>query len=219
MDVPQKRAMCAQCLRAASACICACVEVVTHRTEVLILQHPQEARHIKSSGRLLHLCLPQSHIEVGIAFDDAALESCLSGGAKRSVLLYPEAEAHDVLHEAKLEITSSTSSWHDLPASAIRLVVIDASWRQSRAMLAANPSLRQLPRLSLQEVPASQYLIRQAHKADQLSSLEACAYALQRLDGNFTGTAQLLNAFERFNQMQIAAGVHRLHRPARRDKT
>ncbi|WMW79334.1 tRNA-uridine aminocarboxypropyltransferase [Undibacterium cyanobacteriorum] len=212
MDVPQKRAMCARCLRAASACICACVEVALPLTEVLILQHPQEACHIKSSGRLLHLCLPQSQIEVGIAFDEVTLRSWLNGGAKQSVLLYPETEDHEILKKANFEIAPSTSVYQDQPASALRLVVIDASWRQSRAMLAANPSLLQLPRISLQEVPASQYLIRQAHKADQLSSLEACAYALQRIDESFTGTTQLLNAFARFNHMQIAAGVHRLHR-------
>lgn len=212
MDVLPKRAMCAQCLRALSACICACVEVSTHRTEVLILQHPQEARHIKSSGRLLHLCLPHSQIEVGIAFDDAALDIWLSGGAKQSILLYPEIKDHNLLKETNREIAPPTTSWHDRPASEIRLVVIDASWRQSRAMLAANPSLLQLPRLSLQEVPDSQYLIRQAHKVDQLSSFEACVYALQRLDEGFTGTTRLLKAFACFNHMQIAAGVLHLHR-------
>jgi DTW domain-containing protein YfiP len=55
----------------------------------------------------------------------------------------------------------------------VQLVVLDGTWRKSRKMLHLNPLLRRLPRLSLEDVPASNYLIRKAHKVGQLSTLEA----------------------------------------------
>ena len=67
--------------------------------------------------------------------------------------------------------------------SRLRLIVLDGTWRKSRKMLYRNPLLQQLPRLSLQRMPASHYLIRKAHRPDQLSTLEATCAALAQLEG------------------------------------
>ena len=70
-------------------------------------------------------------------------------------------------------------------------------------MLRANPLLQQLPRLSLQGLPASHYLIRKARRPDQLSTLEATCAALARLEG-CAGTFQpLLDAFDGFVAQQL----------------
>jgi DTW domain-containing protein YfiP len=79
-------------------------------------------------------------------------------------------------------------------------------------MLAQNPLLQSLPRYALKDVPNSRYQIRRAHAPDQLSSLEACAYALMQLESANEELRRLLTAFDRLNQMQLEFGVHNLVR-------
>jgi DTW domain-containing protein YfiP len=71
-------------------------------------------------------------------------------------------------------------------------------------MLYLNPLLQGLPRLALQGMPASHYRIRKAHAPDQLSTLEAAAYALMRLDGGEARFAPLIAAFDGFVAQQAA---------------
>jgi DTW domain-containing protein YfiP len=204
-----KRPMCRLCLRAQKACICHCVQQVHNVVEVLILQHTQEAKHIKSSGRLLQLCLQQSQIQVGEQFLEPQLTAWLSANDKQSYLLYPEEKSMSLEASGRVNDAPEMSS---LAVQDIRLVVIDASWRQSRQMLRDHPQLQALPRYSLSDMPASRYLIRQAHQTDQLSSLEACCYALMQLEKDNQKFQPLLQAFDAFNQLQIEFGVQRLHR-------
>jgi DTW domain-containing protein YfiP len=71
-------------------------------------------------------------------------------------------------------------------------------------MLYLNPLLQQLPRLALRDMPASAYRIRKAHGADQLSTLEAAAYALMQLNNDEAGLRPLLSAFNGFVSQQAA---------------
>lgn len=205
--VSNKRPMCAACLRAQAACICRWAAPVPSAAQVLILQHPMEVANAKNSGRLLHLCLPGSRLEVGEVFDPARLAAWLAGPlASRAVLLYP-----DTPGDASMGIAPAPpfdAAWADDP-SGLLLVVLDATWRKSRKMLYLNPALQRLPRLPLRDTPASHYLIRKAHAPDQLSTLEATAYALAQLDGDEQRYAPLITAFDGFvaqQQSYAAAG-------------
>lgn len=221
--LPAKRAMCAQCQRAMRACICACVRQVECQTEVLILQHPAEVQHVKGSARLLHLCLPQSALVVGDVFDQSALHQYLNADGKTNVLLYPDDLQMGILethsskrankHHDDQQVASSTAFALQANSGAgIRLVLIDASWRHSKQMLLHNPLLHQLTRYALRQTPASRYQIRHAHAEDQLSTLEACTYALMQVEPNNQQIGNLLHAFDAFNALQIQFGVNNLLR-------
>jgi DTW domain-containing protein YfiP len=188
-----KRPVCARCLRAQRACLCRWITPVASNVELLVLQHPLEASNAKNSARLLHLCLAGSVMAVGERFDDAELAGLLEAGGRLPLLLYPAAPDAAAPEPALL----------DAPGP-VRLVVIDATWRKSRKMLHLNPPLRQLPRLALSAMPPSRYLIRKAHAPDQLSTLEAAAYALMQLEGERQRFASLLSAFDGFVSQQAA---------------
>lgn len=206
--IEAKRPICSVCLRPMRACICACVEVIACATEVLILQHPAELKHIKGSARLLHMCLPQCAIWVGEQFDEEQLQQRLAQDNKTNILLYPD----NSITTGVTDSFNTKSNKGTGCTKPIRLIVIDASWRQSRQMLAQNPLLQCLPRYALKDVPNSRYQIRRAHAPDQLSSLEACAYALMQLESANEELLRLLTAFDRLNQMQLEFGVHNLVR-------
>lgn len=191
-DPTRRRACCTTCLRAQSACICAWVRPVHVQASLLILQHPLEVGNAKNSARLLHLCVAGSVLAVGESFDEAALDALLHADGRRPVLLYPETPGVLAVPAANLP-----------PPDVLRLVVLDATWRKSRKMLHLNPSLQQLPRLALQDMP-SNYRIRKAHAPDQLSTLEASAYALGQVGADMTAVAPLLDAFDGFVQQQAA---------------
>jgi DTW domain-containing protein len=219
-----RRPSCSACLRARSACICHWITPLVHGTEVLILQHPLEQSQAKGSARLLHLSLPGSRLVVGESFDPGELQALMYGPlggllagapadtspdepAREPVLLYPEAQASPPGTAAVLS-PAAGPVWDD--PGRLRLVVLDGTWRKSRKMLHLNPGLQALPRLALRDPPPSHYLIRKAHRPDQLSTLEATCLALAQLAGGPTICQALLSAFDGFvAEQQARASVTR----------
>lgn len=190
-----KRLTCEVCLRPQSSCICQWITPTEHIVEVLILQHPQEVHQAKGSARLLHLSLPHSRMVTGEVFAVDALRS-----SKHSILLYPDSPEDKTL--GILKPPTLNQAWLENPAQ-LRLIVLDGTWRKSRKMLYRNPLLQQLPRLQLRGMSASQYLIRKAHRPDQLSTLEATCAAMAELEGNAEKFSPLLSAFDGFVAQQL----------------
>ena len=180
------RRHCERCSRPLAACICRWIAPLDSRIHLLILQHPMETANAKGSARLLHLSTPGSVLAEGEAFDPAALHAMLHAGGRTPVLLYP----------ATPDAPAAGAVLAADPA-ALRLVVLDGTWRKSRKMLHQNRLLQSLPRLPLTAMPASHYLIRKAHLPDQLSTLEASCHALAQLDGA-ANVQPLLDAFDAF---------------------
>ncbi|MFL6719520.1 MAG: tRNA-uridine aminocarboxypropyltransferase [Burkholderiaceae bacterium] len=193
MPPAHHRLVCPNCLRPARACICAWTAPVGNQVDVLLLQHPMEAANAKNSLTLLRLSLAWRTVAVGEAFAPEKLRQLLYGpdGNVQPVLLYPDAPG----------AAGFLSAPNGPPP---RLVVLDATWRKSRKMLALNPALQALPRLSLSAPPPSQYLIRKAHRPEQLSTLEAVCHALAQLEGEAARYQPLLRAFDGFVAQQLA---------------
>lgn len=196
-----KRPVCATCLRPQTACICQWITPVANTVDVLILQHPEEVRTAKGSARLLHLSLQHNRLAVGETFNEAALAALLHGGQDgtphQPVLLYPDTPDGTGSMPATRPANETASE-----PSRIRLVILDATWRKSRKMLHLNPLLQSLPRLGLDDVPASRYRIRKAHREGQLSTFEATCHALVQLEGDEEKYGALLEAFDGFVSQQ-----------------
>ncbi len=178
---------------------------------MVVLQHPLEVANAKGSARLLQLSLARSRLLTGEVFATPQLQALLTvpfqpqAGAgvlhpKHAVLLYPDSPQDQALGMPQPPVLSP--AWLRDP-SQLRLIVLDGTWRKSRKMLYLNPLLRQLPRLALRDMPASHYLIRKAHRPDQLSTLEATCAALMQLEGRIESFAPLLAAFDGFVAQQL----------------
>jgi DTW domain-containing protein YfiP len=182
------RAGCTQCLRPLSTCLCALVRPTTHRTDVLVLQHPHEQRQAKNSVALLRLSLEHCKVIVGERFAPGTLEALLQRPGQDAWLLYPDVPA------ARAPSTAQAP-----PSAPVLLVVIDATWRKSLRMLLEHPTLAALPRLSLEKPAPTRYrAIRAARRVDHVSTLEATVQALAMLEAPSFDAAPLLDAFGRF---------------------
>ncbi len=153
---------------------------------MLILQHPLEVNHAKGTARLLHMSLPRSRLVTSEVFD----ENLFEGG--KHVLLYPDTP------QAGLPAVESLSPEDLADTNGLCLVVLDGTWRKSLKMLHLNPVLQRMPRLSLKDLPASNYRIRKARLPHQLSTLEATCAALSKLEGEAGKFQPLLEAFDGF---------------------
>jgi DTW domain-containing protein YfiP len=202
-----KRALCAQCLRPQSSCICQWVRPIAHQVQVLVLQHPLEVANAKGSARLLCMSLAHSRLVTGEAFDEAELNTWLTASwpgeaseapPRQTVLLYPATPLNPAPSWPLVGDDTPTDLRH------LRLVVLDGTWRKSRKMLHFNPVLQTLPRLALRDRPPSNYRIRKAHLPDQLSTLEATCAALAQLEGGDAPFEPLLQAFDGFVAQQMA---------------
>jgi DTW domain-containing protein YfiP len=202
-----KRIICTRCLRPQRTCICQWITPVAHKLELLLLQHPLEVNNAKGSARLLHLSLPHSRLMVGETFAEDELQALLYAPFQTDqtdsiehdnkeiypVLLYPATpEDQNIPLPPLADFTTGNE------ARQMRLVVLDGTWRKSRKMLYLNPLLQQLPRMPLNDPPASHYRIRKAHKTDQLSTFEAGCYALMQLEQDAAKYQPLLQAFDGF---------------------
>lgn len=177
------RTTCPRCLRPLRTCFCALLPHLSSAVELVILQHPLEERHAKGTARMLHLALPGSQLRVGTTF---AASDVLSA-SRHNLLLYPGAPA------------APLTQLQDNPA-ALRLLVLDGTWRKTRLLLHTHPFLQTLPRLGLTDLPASAYHIRKAEAGHQLSTLEATCAALSLLEQKPQHYQPLLDAFATFVQ-------------------
>ena len=189
----RRRAACARCQRPLATCLCALARLTPHRTEVLVLQHPQEHGQAKNSVALLSLSLAHCQVVVGERFVHDTLHALLHPPGKAVRLLYPDVHAAPASPAPALN-----------PAESLRLIVIDATWRKSLRMLLEHPALAALPRVALADPAPTRYrAIRAARHPDQLSTLEATVQALAMLEGADFDGAPLLEAFGRFVEREV----------------
>jgi DTW domain-containing protein YfiP len=192
-----RRATCTRCLRPQASCLCALVRPTAHRTEVLVLQHPQEQRQAKNNVGLLRLSLAHCEVVVGERFASDGLTALLHRPGRQTRLLYPDVPAAP----ARAVVAGAPT-----PADApVRLVVIDATWRKSLRLLLEHPALAALPRMALPAPPPTRYrAIRAARRPDQVSTLEATVQALALIEGPGFDGAPLLATFGRFVDRLVA---------------
>ncbi|TSH97678.1 DTW domain-containing protein [Verticiella sediminum] len=181
---PSGRLACPRCRRPVSHCLCAHVRILSNRTRVIVLQHPDEARHPLNTARLAVLGLADAELHVGLSFPSSLWED------EESWLLFPPEAGH-----------AGTAAPGARPR---RLIVPDGTWRQARRLVRTHPGLAALPRLPLPPGRGSRYTVRRACFESALATIEAIAAALDTLDAPARHDA-LLAPFTALVEGQLAA--------------
>jgi DTW domain-containing protein YfiP len=171
------------------------------QTRFVFLMHPKEFKEEKAgTGRLTHLCLPNSELHMGIAFDnDDSVQALIASPSHFPVLLYPGPQALN-LSEGQLAPT-------DVGSRRLVVFLLDATWTGARKMLRLSPSLQRLPRIMFTPAAPSRYVIKQQPHPACLSTLEATHELLLALERSgldrYPRPAQLLDLFERMQAYQL----------------
>ena len=171
-----RTAVCEKCCRPKEKCLCGKVTALDNRINVVILQHPQEQFKALNSARLAHLLLKNSRIFVGLSWRNfikvAGPEEIPS--AWGVLFLKPDQSMGNwpvsVINRNKKPVGN---------ASFLRgIVVLDGSWKQSKALWWRNPWLLKLNRIGLNPDHPS---LRPQVKKEGLATIEAIAFALEHL--------------------------------------
>jgi DTW domain-containing protein YfiP len=198
------------------------------KTRFVFLMHPKEYKEEKAgTGRLTHLCLPNSELHMGKGFDDhEPVQAVLSDPSNFCVLLYPGVAAVNLSEAGSMEPgvwSQATEAGGDLSETSAgsrllalrsalqsrQLVVflLDATWSGARKMLRLSPSLQRLPRIMFTPSVPSRYIIKQQPQEGCLSTLEAVHELLTVLErtglDRYPEPEQLLGIFHRMQDFQI----------------
>ena len=195
------RPMCYRCFWPQSHCWCGTIETVATNTRFVILMHPKEFKQEKAgTGRLTHLSLPNSEIQVGVAFDDhPAVQRILADPQHYVVLLYPGKSA--------INLSEREQVWFPPPTKKRVVLVLDATWSCARKMLKLSPSLQRLPRVMFTSSAPSRFVIKQQPFEGCLSTIESVYEVVTALKLREMETAErperLLELFAKMQQHQI----------------
>jgi DTW domain-containing protein len=159
---------CFRCYMRRETCICPILPTVRTRTEFLILRHIWESERPSNTGRLAELAMPNARIipcgggdRIGLApLDDTLLR------ASNTWLLWPD----------------GAGAQPELPPPE-RIIVLDATWQQARRLYSRPPAFQAMPRLVLPVPDKSRKRLRDPHRADGMSTIEAVAAAVAVLEG------------------------------------
>jgi DTW domain-containing protein YfiP len=174
------------------------------RTRFIFLMSPKEFKVTKANtGRLTHLCLPNSELHMGMEFDDhAAVKKTLNDPQNHCVLLYPGKTATNLSDPAQIPALGA-----QLNQRRLVVILIDATWRGARSIHRLSPSLQRLPRIKFTPTTPSRYIIKQQPRPDCLSTLEAVHELMLVLEqaglDQYPQPTQLLDVFNRMQDFQL----------------
>lgn len=173
METPV-RDRCAKCRMLPGLCLCALIPSLPLRTRLVLLMHAREDQKPTNSGRLAHLCLPNSEVRFRGLQDGPPLSlEGLVDEEYESWMLYfsPESEA----------LTPELVARSSRP---IRLIVPDGTWSQASKIGAkVSKLLPGVKPIKLVNQKPSNYRLRSEHHADGMATFEAIARTLGVIEG------------------------------------
>ncbi len=173
-----------------------------NRLFVLILQHPRERKESAATAALVPAMLRRAGLVVGLSWPNLA--RLVSGPAdpRRWAVLYLGSARPATLGGAELvALDRRGEPAADQKAALAGLdgvVLLDGSWSEAKAMWWRNPWLLKLRRLVLNPQHPSRWgRIRREPRREALSTIEAVALLLRRLENRPDIEAALAAALDR----------------------
>tara|TARA_R110001606_G_scaffold397221_1_gene573033 strand:- start:117 stop:716 length:600 start_codon:yes stop_codon:yes gene_type:complete len=166
-----KRAHCDGCYFLTEQCVCQWVPELATRLKILILQDPKEAQHAKNTVSLLSLGLPLVEC-ISTANQDALSRALRQNDPTKWRLVFPSDDS-----------VSIESIDADSTDEIEGLILLDATWRKAKKLYFTEPLLHAFKAVYFSQPPLGQYSIRKSPSVEALSTLEACAYAIERVTG------------------------------------
>jgi DTW domain-containing protein YfiP len=195
------REMCYRCFWPKAFCWCDSITPIDTCTKIVLLMHPKEFKDEKNNtGRFTHLCLKNSEIHMGCAFDDhKQVQALIHDPQYFPVLLYPSRSAINLSEKGVSGLFPDDKQ--------LLVFLLDGTWRTARKMFNLSKSLQTLPHIMFTTKEKSRYVIKKQPEEHCLSTLEATHELLLALENtgldHYDRPDQMINLFNRMQQFQI----------------
>lgn len=194
---------CERCGKPLELCVCDGIAPLDNRIELLILQHPQEQDRALGTARLTAMHLAKATLKIGLSWPslskilgrtvDPARWAILYLGSSKVAAL--ETDRDVVVLDRKGELEDNQTA---LLKSIEGVIVLDGTWSQAKALWWRNAWMLKCRRVILGPAQPSRYgKLRREPRRDGLSTLEAAAMLLSRLERREDIALSLHASFER----------------------
>lgn len=158
-------------LKNKKACICEWITPITTDVELIILQHPTEAKRPLGTAKILSLSLANCRTFIGENFTEHN---------ELNQLLAQDDYLHQVLF---LDNESKAINGQKIDSDQKqRIILLDGTWKKAYKMWQLSTNLHGLPKVHLDTELSGNYRVRKAPKDNALSTAEAGYHVLSQLD-------------------------------------
>jgi DTW domain-containing protein YfiP len=199
----EANADCAQCGKSAALCVCDGIVPVENRVALLILQHPQEQDKELGTARLAARHCRNAVLRIGLSWPSLAAALGRPADPRRWAVLYlGSARAAELAPEREVVLLDGKGApLVDQDAALAELegiVLLDGTWSQAKALWWRNPWVLKARRAVLGPRRPSRYgKLRREPRRDGLSTIEAAALLLSRIEARPEIETTLGETFER----------------------
>ena len=178
-------------------------EPIDNRVFLLILQHPREKREALATAALTAAMLRRAALVVGLSWANLGRALGRPADPRRWAILYlGSVRAAAVLPDRDIVVVDRKGNAVDDQDAALReidgIVLLDGTWSQAKALWWRNGWMLKCQRVVLGPKRRSRYgKLRREPRSDGLSTLEAAAMLLARLEDKPEIEATLIASFER----------------------
>jgi DTW domain-containing protein len=196
-------AECPRCRKPPALCVCEGITPIDNQVALLILQHPQEQDRELGTAQLTALHFKNAQLKIGLSWPSLTKILGRPADPRRWAILYlGSVRAAAVLPDRDIVIVNRKGSAVDDQDAALReidgIVLLDGTWSQAKALWWRNGWMLKCQRVVLGPKRRSRYgKLRREPRSDGLSTLEAAAMLLARLEDKPEIEATLIASFER----------------------
>ena len=196
-------AECPRCRKPPALCVCEGITPIDNQVALLILQHPQEQDRELGTAQLTALHFKNAQFKIGLSWPSLSKILDRPADPRRWAILYlGSVRAAAVLPDRDIVAVNSKGNAVDDQDAALReiegIVLLDGTWSQAKALWWRNGWMLKCQRVVLGPKRRSRYgRLRREPRSDGLSTLEAAAMLLARLEDKPEIEATLIASFER----------------------
>jgi DTW domain-containing protein len=213
-------ACCPRCGKPAELCICDTIVPIDNRVSVLILQHPQEQDRALGTARLTALHFRNAALKVGLSWPSLGKILGRPADTHRFAILYlGSAKAAQLAPGRDIVMLNRKGEPERDQEALLRdiegVVLLDGNWSQAKALWWRNPWMLKCRRVILgPRLPSRYGKLRREPRRDGLSTIEAAAMLVGRLEARPEIEAALIASFE-----QLLARYRAAQWTAQRNRT
>ena len=205
---------CERCGQPPALCVCDTIVPLDNRIQVLILQHPQEHDRALGTAGLTVRHFRHANLKVGLSWPSLTKILGRSADPHRWAVLYlGSAKAAALAPGREVVLLNRKGEPEPNQDALLRdiegIVLLDGNWSQAKALWWRNPWMLKCRRVILGPTRPSRYgRLRREPRRDSLSTLEAAAMLVSRLENRPEIEAALTASFEKMLARHRAAGKH-----------